>query len=129
MGRPIKKKFFGSYLGEDKGIKLLARKDTTNRESFIELQKGSSKYNVTNSTDGRFRVRLVNEISGESQAVMSGFEVLSIDSNGVYTVDVTAIPIRKLTARRATTFAGTVYKWDLVDDGNDDYLVLIPFDL
>lgn len=129
MGRPIKKNFFGSYFGDDKGIKIVARKDSTSRDSFIELQKGSAKYNVTNDTDGRFRVRLVSSITGPGQAVMSGFEALSVDSEGVYTVDVTAIPIRKLTARRATTFAGTVYKWDLINDGDDDYLVLIPFDL
>lgn len=129
MGRPIKKKFFGSYFGADKGIKLLARKTTTARESFIELQKGSAKYNVTNSTDGRFRVRLVSEITGAGQAIMTGFEALSVDNEGVYTVDVTEIPIRKLTARRATTFSGTVYKWELVNDGDNDYLVLIPFNL
>jgi hypothetical protein len=129
MGRPVNKRFFGSFEGTNRGIKLSARKDNVSRDSFILLQKGTAKYNVKNETDGVFRVRLVNEITAANQAKMVGFEALSIDSEGVYTVDNTEIPIRKLTARRATAFNGTVYKWELVDDDSNDYIVLIPFNI
>jgi len=126
MGRPIKKKFFRDYTGANLGIKVSARKTDTARDSFIFLQKGSSKYNVTNATDGIFKAKLVSSLTGPGQALMVGFEALSVNNEGVYTVDVTAIPIRKLTARRATTFASVVYKWQLINDGDNDYIVLIP---
>lgn len=129
MGRPIKKRFFGATnspaagVGTEAGfatnagsfgITILAyiTGGTQALTSVINRQTGSNKYLVTNA-DGTGKIVLVNDTSpAEGEGYLVGYLAGS------------PVAIKKLTARKALGFNGTVYHWEAQNDSTQDIIVL-----
>jgi hypothetical protein len=125
MGRPIKKsatgvQIFGTY-ADDTGIRVDAFVGSAQVDCFIVKQKGSRRYVVQDVSAGTQAIcTLVNVAAGSltaGQMRLTGY----VGGNGD-----AGRAIRKLTKRIATDFSSNRYKWAVVNDSTNDYIVLTP---
>lgn len=133
MGRPLNKRFTGEFKGEDTGIRVYARNPNTNTEEicFIDLQKGSTSYNVIDSEGRKFRVKLVDkEFQGTlaaGEGVVKGL-ILGMDADDPDSGDnedySDAISIKKIYNRTCRDFLGNRYDWRLAEAGDRDVIIL-----
>ena len=123
MGRPIKKdaagvQIFGTYV-DNTGIRVAAFVGSAQTDCFIVKQTGSRRYLVQDVSSGTQAIcALVNVASGSltaGQMRLTGY----IGGNGD-----AGRAIQKLTKRIATDFSGNRYKWAVVNDSVNDYIVL-----
>ena len=133
MGRPLNKRFTGEFKGEDTGIRVYAHNPNTSTEEicFIDLQKGSTSYNVIDSEGRTFRVKLVDkEFQGsleKGEGVVKGL-VLGMGADDPDSGDnedySDAISIKKLYNRTCRDFEGNRYDWRLAEAGDRDVIIL-----
>ena len=136
MGRPLNKRFTGEFAGENTGIRVYAHnpnKEGANKEEicFIDLQKGSTSYNVIDSEGRTFRVKLVEkEFQGSlepGEGVVKGL-ILGMDAADPDSGDnedySDAISIKKLYNRTCRDFDGNRYDWRLAEAGDRDVIIL-----
>ena len=125
MGRPIKKdaagvQIFGTY-ASDTGIRVDAFVGSAQTDCFIVKQKGSRRYVVQDVSEGTQAIcTLVNVVAGSltaGQMRLTGY----VGGNGD-----AGRAIQKLTKRIATDFSSNRYKWAVVNDSTNDYIVLTP---
>ena len=123
MGRPIRKDatgvaIFGTY-SSDTGIRVDAFVGSAQTDCFIVKQKGSRRYLVQDvSASTQAICTLVNVVAGSltaGQLRLTGY----VGGNGD-----AGRAIQKLTKRIATDFSGNRYKWAVVNDSVNDYIVL-----
>ena len=125
MGRPIKKDaagvaIFGTY-ASNTGIRVDAFVGSAQVDCFIVKQKGSRRYLVQDVSAGTQAIcTLVNVAAGSltaGQMRLTGY----VGGNGD-----AGRAIQKLTKRIATDFSSNRYKWAVVNDYTNDYIVLTP---
>jgi len=123
MGRPIKKDatgvaIFGTY-ASDTGIRVDAFVGSAQTDCFIVKQKGSRRYLVQDVSAGTQALcTLVNVAAGSltaGQMRLTGY----VGGNGDE-----GRALQKLTKRIATDFNSNRYKWSVVNDSVNDYIVL-----
>jgi hypothetical protein len=121
MGRPVRRdvngtEVFGTATGAAAGIIVSARLpgQSTAKDGYIVAQRGARSY-LVNNADGVGQCVLVQSITSEGQAVMTGITNPSTDAG---------VAIRKLQKRTAIDFSGNRYTWVLVNDSSADYIQL-----
>jgi hypothetical protein len=115
MGRPVRRdrlgtEVFGTYVGAAEGIRCEAYIGGTNQtDVFIVKQLGARRYKVQEvSGSVTARAKLVSgtpAAAGEMR--LTGYVNGSLDQ---------PVVLRKLNKRTTNSYAGTRYKWYLIDD-------------
>lgn len=137
MGRPLNKRYLGKFEGPEKtGIRVWACDyDGTMSICYITAQKGSSAYDVVDSNDKIFRVKLVDKKFNDMSLQPGEGVVKGVLSDEIEYVDDeienvsepaydAAISIARVYNRTCRDFEGNRYKWQLAELENRDTLVL-----
>ena len=125
MGRPLNKKYFGTPAGTELGITLTAFIPAAGTLGYISgtggssavsstiiSQKGSRKYVVSNA-QGEGKVTLANNpVPLQGEAYLVGYDGM------------TAVALKKLTARLAVDWNNVRYSWYLENDSTTDIIRL-----
>ena len=117
MGRPVRRdrlgtEVFGTYVGAAEGIRCEAYIGGSNQtDVFIVKQVGARRYKVQDVSVGTSSIIKAKLVSGTPAASgemrLKGY--LGGDQNQ-------PVVLRKLNKRTANSYAGTRYKWFLIDD-------------
>ena len=130
MGRPLNKRYFGSLATADQraagtetqeNIRAEANLTTTGivDDAFIVAQKGSNKFilrNKAGDANSQTVCRLVNKTT--ANIALGEMVLFGTDGTG------SRIPLKKITARRATDYNNNRYTWEVQDDSTETVIVL-----
>jgi hypothetical protein len=137
MGRPLNKRFTGEFSSSNTGIRVWAYNPNTSAEEicYIKLQKGATSYNVIDSENRVFKVKLVDKQwegglalgEGVVKGLVLGMNAADPDSGDDETYS-DSISIKKLYNRTCRAFDGKRYDWRLAEAGNRDVIILEQLD-
>lgn len=128
MGRPLNKRFFGDPATADQRAAGTETQENIRVEAFvggsgdqfayIVNQKGSNKFTVSNNAGNQTAIcRLTNKSFG---TLVAGEMVLF----GAVTGGAGRVPLKKITARRATDYNNNRYTWTVEDDSTESIIRL-----
>ena len=131
MGRPLNKRYFGSLATADQraagvetqeNIRAEANLTTTGivDDAFIVAQKGSNKFILRNKA-GDANSQTVCRMVNKATAALALGEMVMFGTTGTGN----RVPLKKITARKATDYNNNQYTWSVQDDSTESVLVLI----
>jgi len=130
MGRPLNKRYFGSLATADQraagtetqeNIRVEAHLNTTGRvdDAFIVAQKGSNKFILRNKA-GDANSETICRFVNKTTANLALGEMVLFGSDGTGN----RIPLKKITARKATDYNNNQYTWEVQDDSTETIIIL-----
>ena len=130
MGRPLNKRYFGSLATADQraagvetqeNIRAEANLTTTGivDDAFIVAQKGSNKFILRNN-EGDANSQTVCRMVNKATAALALGEMVMFGSDGTGN----RIPLKKITARKATDYNNNQYTWIVQDDSTETIIIL-----
>lgn len=131
MGRPLRKDVNGvdvlaSFTLANAGIRVPFFDTALRSDGVLIKQRGARTFVVCRVGDlagNKGKDSTNTEVCKTTNATPSAAGQVQIQGY-VNTNSGTAVNLRKLTKRLATDFTGTRYKWQLVNDSSNDYIVL-----
>ena len=130
MGRPLNKRYFGSLATADQraagtetqeNIRVEANLATSGvvDDAFVVAQKGSNKFILRNKA-GDANSQTVCRMVNKATAALALGEMVLFGSDGTGN----RIPLKKITARKATDYNNNQYTWIVQDDSTETIIIL-----